>query len=193
MLFFNKLGSYFRKQTKTKTAKPVPWFSPRLLFCAPATATDLQEFLRQDRRTYARRCERESAWSGLSPDPHIVRGGISVQDRPLLVCPRTGVGCQRMCRACGRSACDSLGMHGLALRLAGDTGLGSARVAVGSTRRGATGAYSEQEEGPKVASCCWWTGNVFVPKKWPLARLFGLSASPSGHECGLAARHSSRS
>ena len=115
-----------------------------------------------------------------------------LREKPL-VCPRTGVGCQRMCRACGRSACDSLGMHGLALRLAGDTGLGSARVAVGSTRRGATGAYSEQEEGPKVASCCWWTGNVFVPKKWPLARLFGLSASPSGHECGLAARHSSRS
>ena len=128
-----------------------------------------------------------------STEAHIVRGGISVQDRSLLVCPRTGVGCQRMYRACGRSACDSLGMHGLALRLAGDTGLGSARVAVGSTRRGATRAYSEQEEGPKVASCCWWTGNVFVPKKWPLARVFGLSASPSGHECGLAGRHSTRS
>ena len=46
-----------------------------------------------------------------------------------------------MYRACGRSACDSLGMHGLASRLADDTGLGSARVAVGSTRRGATRAY----------------------------------------------------
>ena len=156
-------------------------------------ATGLRNFLREARYEDARVRERESAGSGLSPDPHTVRGGISVQGRPLLVCIRTAGGCQRMQRACGRRVYASLGMHALNLGRVSDTGLESARAAVGSTRLEATRATSEQEGDTKVASCCWWTGNVFVPDKWPLARMRGLSAAPFGSRCGLAAMHPARS
>ena len=76
--------------------------------------------------------------------------------------------------------CAYLGMHELTLGRVSVTGLGSACAAVGSTRLEATRVSSEQEGDSKVASCCWWTGNVSVPERWPLARMRGLSAALSG-------------
>ena len=80
----------------------------------------------------------------------------------------------------------------LSLRSVGDTERGSVRVAVGSTRLLVARAPVKQETARRVASLCWWTGNVDVPCLWPHTRKWCLSAALSGSGGGHTANAPAR-
>ena len=123
--------------------------------------------LLQDSASRFSRCgerrERALAASGLCPDPHVGRRGVSGPWRVRAAGVHVPGVCGRTEGVSVQSVCAPPEAHRLSSGSAGDPELGSGCVAVGSTCLCAAHAPGVKESARRVDPWCWWTGNVYVP------------------------------